>query len=86
MALALLMHMTNVSVTDLVIKVGNKGTKEDQDVYNGYKKLDLMFCMLLQAFSCNQGYLIICIALMLPILPEAACLGALCGYHAYFAL
>ena len=29
MALALLIHMTNVSVMHLVIKVGDKGTNED---------------------------------------------------------
>ena len=38
------------------------------------QNLDLLFCMLLQVFPCKQGYLVIYIALMLPILPEAACL------------
>ena len=27
---------------------------QDQDVYNGYKNLDLMFCMLLQALLANK--------------------------------
>ena len=40
------------------------------------QNLDLMFCTLLQVFSCKQGYLVIYIALMLPILPEAACLDS----------